>query len=281
MENFDDISFFRRMAQLRREAHYSISPESFNDWARELYGMNVKAAQKLYTKYMAIMNGKVSWEGEKEEENIDVLKKGKAVFDRAMKLCPERCPKTIDSYLGRDRSSIRNGIGVWFRVGDEEMQLLELNITHPGDLAKIYDLYRRDEAEIICIVPCVDSLSLSDCSGNLDSESGKELRVYDGDIFVVVNQEDGDFWDRSSENGVYVCLDGAYRRLLYTVGKGYVTPRGEVNVANDANKDDAYGEVFTFDERKFNHYIVTLDHSWRRIGNIHVDVTVLMEEPRR
>ena len=46
----NDIDFFKKLAKFRREGD-SHSPDAFNEVARELFGMNVKQAQMLYTKY--------------------------------------------------------------------------------------------------------------------------------------------------------------------------------------------------------------------------------------
>jgi len=98
-----------------------------------------------------------------------------------------------------------------------------------------------------------------------------------GRMFYFDNQGEDSYWNKPNENGVYVCLWGAYRRLLYTVGRGYLTIDKEANVASTDNKDDEYGNVFCYDKHKWNHHIMTLDHKWKRIGNIHADVTLLIE----
>lgn len=44
------------------------------------------------------------------------------------------------------------------------------------------------------------------------------------------------------------------------------------------DEDDEYGNVFCYDEHRWSSHIMTMDHKWKRIGNIHADVTLLMEK---
>ena len=66
--------------------------------------------------------------------------------------------------------------------------------------------------------------------------------------------------------------------LLYTVGRGYFDIDKKPNVASTDDEDDELGDVFCYDEHRWNHHLLTMDHKWKRIGNIHADVTLLMEK---
>ena len=272
----EDISFFRRLAEFRQNGD-TVSPDSFNEVARELYGMSITEAQMLHTRYRRIMAGAWNWDGKEGEKAIDVLTKAKSVVDHAMMLVPSDTWRSIKSYMDYDNYGNRNRIGVWARFNGGEPQLFEYFLNSPKHLAMISDMEKREDVEILCIVPWVDTINhLEDCENNVGDKSC--MFVYDGDIFVLSNRGTDNYWNKPSENGVYVCLDGAYRRLLYTVGRGYLTVKNEANVASEKDEDDPYGDVFCFDENRWNHHLLTLEHKWRRIGNIHVDITLLQEK---
>ena len=248
----DDVAFFKRLAQFKREGD-NHSPDAFNEVARELFGMSVKEAQMLYTKYSRIANGAWYWN-----------------------LNPAGTSRSIPSFLGREPHDDKNRIGVWAKYKGGEPQLFEYWLTSPKNLAMVADMERRDDVEILCIVPWVDSISdLRDCMNDMNGKT--TMHVYDGDLFVLLNQGTDNYWNKPGENGVYVCLWGAYRRLLYTVGRGYLTIDNEANVASIEDEDDEYGNVFCFDNGRWNHHLLTMDHQWKRIGNIHVDITLLQE----
>ena len=278
MEN-EHVEFFKKLSEYRKECDQH-SPDSFSIVAQELYGMSVKEAQMLLTKYKRILSGWWDWE-ENEEEGIDVATKGKAVLEHSFKLEPSKKWDGIKSYLDIDEYGYgyRNHIAVWVKYTDKKQpQMLELKIDSAKNLAMIHDLSEREDVEVLCIVPGVDSISnLQDCENDVDTRNGR-MRVYDGDIFVLSNHGVDNYWNRPSENGVYVCMDGAYRRLLYTLGRGYIDINKKPNVANDSNRDDEYGDVFTFYEGKWNQHLLTMDHKWKRIGNIHADISLLMEK---
>lgn len=271
----DDVAFFKRLAQFKREGN-NHSPDAFNEVARELFGMSVKEAQMLYTKYNRIANGAWYWNDDQVDETIETLSKAQRVLEHSMKLKPDNTYRSIESFLGRERFSDKNRIGVWAKYNGGEPQLFEYWLTSPKNLAMIADMERRDDVEILCIVPWVDSISdLRDCLNEMNDKT--TMQVYDGDLFVLLNHGTDDYWNKPSENGVYVCLWGAYRRLLYTVGRGYLTIDNEANVASVEDEDDEYGNVFCLYNGRWNHHLLTMEHQWKRIGNIHVDITMLQE----
>lgn len=279
MAEKNDIAFFKQMAEFRRTGD-NCSPDSFSESARELFGMTVREAQMLYEKYSRIAAGWWTWDDKNEEETIDILTKARQVFEHTMRLQPADSWRSIDSFLGRNSDDRdRNRIGVWAKYEGREPQLFDLFLNYPKHLGMINDMERRDDVRVLCIVPWVDSIYNAKGSGCINEIGNNErMHVYDGDIFVLYNKGVDNYWNRPEENGVYVCLWGAYRRLLYTVGRGYLTIDRKANVASKADKDDEYGDVFRFDEHRWNSHIMTMDHKWRRIGNIHADVTLLMEK---
>ena len=274
----DDIKLFKRLAEIRREG-LLYSPDAFNLVARELFGMSIKEAQNLHSTYVQAVNGTLIWRDGNEEEIVDTLMKAQQVIEHSQKMEPADTWRSIDSYIGDDRYDRRNAIGVWARYGCGKPQLFEYMITNPKHLSLIADMERSESVEIICIVPCVDYISNPGNEGCINDLSGMNvMNIYDGDIFVAMNKGSDSYWNRENENGVYVCINGAYRRLLYTVGRGYLTIDKEPNIADDSDEDDEYGNVFSYAKGRWNSHILTMDHKWMRIGNIHADVTLLMEK---
>ena len=274
-ESESNMLLFKRLSELRREA-YDLSPDSFNKVAECLYGMSVSEAQTLYTKYRRILAGAWYWNETGEREAVAIFTKATEIAERTMKIRSSVNLRSIESFLGYEND--RNRIGVWTRRSGGEPRLHELHVNWPEDLAIISEMDKDPETRILCIVRWVDSIYRPDTLGCMDWDSqNSTLHVYDGDIFVLTNEKEDNFWNRPSENGLYVCLDGCYRRLLYTVGRGYVDIDRAPNVASTADQEDAYGNVFRFGDGRFNHHIMTMNHKWRRVGNIHADVRLLIE----
>jgi len=278
MKQENDITFFKQLADFMRNSD-SHSPDAFIELAQELFGMSIKEAQNLYEKYRRIATGWWSWSEENEAETIDILAKAKEVLAHSMRLKPADSWRSIESFLGREGNyDDRNRIGVWAKYEGKEPQLFELWINSPKCLAMIHDMEQREDVQILCIVRWVDSIydaKRENCLNDLGNN--ERMQVYDGDIFVLYNRGVDNYWNKPEQNGVYVCLWGAYRRLLYTVGRGYLTIDKKANVASEDDEDDEYGNVFCYDEHRWNSHVMTMDHKWKRIGNIHADVTLLME----
>ena len=97
----DDVAFFKRLAQFKREGD-NHSPDAFNEVARELFGMSVKEAQMLYTKYSRIVNGAWYWNDDQVDETIETLSKAQQVLEHSMKLKPADTYRSIKSFLGRE-----------------------------------------------------------------------------------------------------------------------------------------------------------------------------------
>ena len=90
-----------------------------------------------------------------------------------------------------------------------------------------------------------------------------------GDVMLCyVNKPE--FWSLDRRNcRLYICESGSYHRLLYTPNKGYVR-HGEPDVDED----------FTLDigEESFSSYVMTLNQSWYKLGNVHADIGFLKEK---
>ena len=162
----------------------------------------------------------------------------------------------------------------------EQSRMRNFILARRGRQTIVVSSHNLNDVEILCIVPWVDSIydaRQENCLNDLGADS-KTMHVYEGDLFVLLNKGTDNYWNRPEQNGVYVCRWGAYRRLLYTVGRGYLDIDKKPNVASTDDEDDELGDVFCYDEHRWNHHLLTMDHKWKRIGNIHADVTLLMEK---
>lgn len=78
----------------------------------------------------------------------------------------------------------------------------------------------------------------------------------------------GRFFD-GGYSGLYICESGSYHRLLYTPNKGYVR-HGEPDVDEDFTLD--------IEEESFSSYVMTLDQSWYKLGNVYAGIGFLKEK---
>lgn len=266
-----DINFIEKMVELRETA-YRVSPDNFNMLAKSMFGMNERDAQNLLHIYNNASVGSIIMSNDETKEHFaEKIMMAQKIVDKCMLLyCDRENQVSIESYLGMHSWSERNYIGVWFN-NDEGFSLQEFNLTNAGTYVAMNELIHSKYSKILCIVPCVDRIS--------GGYNEKDMLVYDGDIFVAYNKERDNYWNRQEENGVYLCTDGAYRRLLYTKGRGYIVKGKEANIADTGYEDN--DNVFTFGEGRFNYHILTFNHKWERIGNIHADISPLIERKGR
>ena len=121
---------------------------------------------------------------------------------------------------------------------------------------------------IVSVIPQSDNVGSEKFVGEKDERS-HSIPIYDGDVMLCyVNKPE--FWSSDWRNsGLYICESGSYHRLLYTPNKGYVR-HGEPDVDED----------FTLDigEESFSSYVMTLDQSWYKLGNIYAGIGFLKEK---
>ena len=112
--------------------------------------------------------------------------------------------------------------------------------------------------------------SMDDCRAKI-LRGRRGFNVFDGDV-ILAYVEKPDFWSTDARNsGLYLCSGGAYRKLLYTPGKGYVR-KGRPDVDDELEVQIQKGA--------FNSHVLTMSQCWKRIGNVHVDIGFLIENPK-
>ena len=108
-----------------------------------------------------------------------------------------------------------------------------------------------------------------DAQSNHLNGKTQNIPIYDGDVMLCYISTP-EFWGSDWQNcGLYVCYEGSYHRLVYTPGKGYVR-RGEVDMDEDFE--------LNIDKNAFTNYIMTIGQKWYKIGNVHVDISFLVEK---
>lgn len=262
---------FEEINELRDNAA-SISPESFSLVAKTLFSIEEEEAQMLLNIYQNFCRG--NWVGLANDKLFAMVKRADIIAKQVMYLKSKYQNMTsIETYLGKYDYYNNNLIAVYSKTTDDKIIMSELKLSNPQSYEILYKMMSNGQI-ILAIIKKVDELegSLERCDN-----SDKRLNVYDGDVFVSYNEgKYNNYWNRPNENGVYVAHDGAYRRLLYTYGRGYINGDERPNTADDGDKDN--DDVFTFDSHRYSKYILTLNHTFRRIGNIHVDINFLKEK---
>ena len=272
-----DKDFIKQVLELRGFS-YKVSPESFNRVASMLYGMTLQDSQNLLFRFNEFTRGLNVYYNYEPDEIIEDINKAMEIANRSLKLEPEvERMHSIDFYTGVDDNYDK--IMCYFVKRGDTVTRHELDLSLPVSYRIISNLMDEPDARILCAVECVDVLAVENRSyvDENGCDSKKSLKVYDGDIFVTYNKSKDSIWNREHDNGVYVAIDGCYRRLLYTEGRGYISKDMDPNII-DPNESRRNDDIVEFSEGKFTSYMMHLDHKWTRIGNIHVDVSCLMEK---
>jgi hypothetical protein len=137
--------------------------------------------------------------------------------------------------------------------GSNEVLSVELDLNSQSDIIAFAELL-KSKCEIIVSLDLVDVIHCS----NIKGFKNKDFDVYDGDIFVTTDET----YSRSHHDNIYVCKDGDYHRLLYTMGKGYF---------RDGKPD--YDE-----EKKYSSHVLTGRKLAKRVGNIYIDYSYLIDK---
>ena len=152
---------------------------------------------------------------------------------------------------------------VYYRHGEDgEVMQIDVNFREKEDVLKYASLLQQEEVEILHRLDFYEKVTVSCASSDL---KGKEISIYEGDIIFCT---DKDRWSFSDNSGAYLCINGAYKRLMYTPGRGYLR-RGEPDY--EQNKD---GSDCRYRNNVFNAY----DRRFWVVGNIYVDNSVLIEK---
>ena len=149
---------------------------------------------------------------------------------------------------------------VYYRKGEQgNLQQMNINLLEKEDVIKYALLLQQEDIEILHRLDFYEKI---ETSYGMDRT---KVDIYDGDIIFCTDSER---WNISDKSGAYVCVDGCYKRLMYTPGRGYIR-RGELDF--EQNKE---GNDCKYCSYVFNSY----DRKFKVVGNIYVDNSVLSEK---
>ena len=139
---------------------------------------------------------------------------------------------------------------------------IDVNLREKEDVLKYASLLQQEEVEILHRLDFYEKVIVSCASSDLKD---KKISIYEGDIIFCT---DKDRWSFSDNSGAYLCIDGTYKRLMYTPGRGYIC-RGKPDYELNKNGSDR-----RYNNCAFNAY----DRRFWVVGNIYVDNSVLIEK---
>lgn len=148
----------------------------------------------------------------------------------------------------------------FYKVKDDKtVHEIDVNLSDAQNLILLAELVRRPEVSLLSVVSCL---------GDLESRlTDKKILYFDGDIvFVYGSPTDRIFYDwYRSDAGVYLATKEGWRKLQYVRGRGYLNKEGEPEFEN---------------EKKYTNYkIHDSGRTFRHVGNIHKDASVLIDNP--
>lgn len=231
-----------------------MNKQRFTSYAKAKYPFTDKEAEQVWNvwEFVATQNF-YQWE-----------KQSEALILTAMNIARE----AYEAVCGgghihwRDNAPETTKWRIYYRHGEKgEVQQMSLNLREKEDILKYALLLQQEETEILHRVDFFERVQVS--CGTSGSKR-IELDIYDGDI-IFCTEKDRFSWGDGS--GAYLCIDGCYKRLMYTPGRGYLR-RGEPDF--EQNKD---GDDCRYSNYVFNSY----DRKFQIVGNIFVDNTALNE----
>lgn len=142
-----------------------------------------------------------------------------------------------------------------------EIRQMDINLREKEDVIKYAMLLQQEGVEIENRVDFYEHVSVRH---ERNERNGTKVAIYDGDIIFCSDTGRFSFADNS---GCYVCMNGCYKRLVYTPGRGYIR-RGELDIEQDKDDRDC-----RYNDYVFNSY----DREFKVVGNIFIDRSILKE----
>lgn len=234
-------------------------------------GINEVKAMKMYEHFIHLVNdGIVPYPGNKEPEPeylqsiIDFAERASAEYASCRGLSADLTNFNYGYW------SDRFGYALYIFTKGTETKVEELSIASPDTYISVALMIRGGWKLKHVIRQCDEISNTQRCLDFTEEErrQAKTLRVFDGDVFEVVPT--GAICGHAYNCGVYLCHNGAYRKLIYIPGKGYVNNGKPL-------MDSEECEINIDQEGLFNHHKITWD-GFRKLGNIHIDIGCLIEK---
>jgi len=261
-----DLDFFDKMSNVQDQyitMKSYVTYERFTLYARSK-GYKRDEADKLFAIFASGLNANFR-NYQYEEFNIKRVQNAHRfpeAFNLAVDVYDNIC-NTIDISRSTDYdyNEEEKDIRKYFYKNEKgEFEEFIIDLSFAGDIMSLSEILKnRTDLEYIGCAKYVDDIEIR------DGLERKRIKVFDGDIFFVHNNIYESMFSlyKLSENaGVYVCLNGCYRKLLYKQGTGYVDEKGNLNLS----------------EGKYNNYKITgiADAQYFEIvGNIHKTKSIL------
>lgn len=224
-------------------------------------GIRERKAMEMYKHFEILAGGRIPWPDHKEatpeylQQIVDLAERAKAEYDH-------------DRYALVDLTNFG-----YHRYGDDFMYALYI-FDKEGEPMRVEEFRIDDQDTYISVALLIKggwSLKhvIRQCDQTLDPTRYLNfIRIYDGDVFEVVPSDS--LLGHADECGMYLCHNGAYRKLVYIPGKGYISNKEPL-------VDEDVAEISIDEHGLFNSHRITWD-AFRKVGNIHVDLGCLIEK---
>jgi len=177
-----------------------------------------------------------------EEELDDLLEKVKPLIELSK-------GNNLDYEVIKNSKEIKKK--VYFENTEGKIVECVFNLNNKIDIISFAELLKKQNA--IKIIDFFEQISNSKNSSKRDY-----IDIYDGDVFST-----NDDWHCYEDGDIYLCTDGYYVKLLYTFGVGYIL-NGKPNFDKNLSKK--------------NSYVLTLKKGFKKLGNIYVDCSFLIDK---
>lgn len=168
--------------------------------------------------------------------------------------------RKTDYYYDEEKKDIRK---YFYKNEKGEFEEFVIDLSCSSDIISLSEIIKnRTDLDYRGCAEYVDDIEIH------EGLERKRIKVFDGDIFFVHNniyESMFSLYKLSESAGVYVCLKGCYRKLLYKQGTGYVDEEGNLNLS----------------EGKYNNYAVTgiADAQYFEVvGNTHKTKSILEDK---
>ena len=251
MQN-ESIKQLLETAREIREWNGYVTKERFLGYAQARYGYDKDCAEMFFDVYSRITRLE-HWRLQKVEDPVLYR-----AIDIARGAYEAVCKGGHISVIANKPRTPKYRIYYRTEEGGQILQM-DLNLCEKEDVIKYSLLLQQEGVEIVNRVDYYESVEV-----RYKDKNEVKIAIYDGDIIFCSDTGRFSFADNS---GCYVCMDGCYKRLVYTPGRGYIR-RGELDIEQDKDDEDS-----RYNDYVFNSY----DREFKVVGNIFIDRSILKE----
>ena len=251
MQN-DSIKQLLETAREIREWNGYVTKERFLGYAQARYGYDKDCAEMFFDVYSRITRLE-HWRLQKVEDPVLYR-----AIDIARGAYEAVCKGGHISVIANEPRTPKWRIYYRTEEGGQILQM-DLNLREKEDVIKYSLLLQQEGVEIVNRVDYYESVEV-----RYKDKNEVKIAIYDGDIIFCSDTGRFSFADNS---GCYVCMDGCFKRLVYTPGRGYIR-RGELDIEQDKDDKDC-----RYNDYVFNSY----DREFKVVGNIFIDRSILKE----